>query len=93
MGQISRRGVEGSPTLLVEVLSPSTRNVDRIAKFALYAGYGVSFDWIVDPEQRDLTVFRLDGTTFAPAMHVTAGDVVGPPPFPALRFALDVPWP
>ncbi len=37
---IGPRGVQGAPTLLVEVLSPSTASVDRGRKFRLYARLG-----------------------------------------------------
>jgi Uma2 family endonuclease len=30
--QVSKRGIEGPPKLAVEVLSPTTRNVDRTVK-------------------------------------------------------------
>ena len=39
--QISKRGIEGPPLLLVEVLSPSTREYDRTAKANRYAMLGV----------------------------------------------------
>lgn len=36
-------------TLVVEVLSPSSRHVDRVRKFELYARMGIPNYWIVDP--------------------------------------------
>ena len=39
--RISERGIEGAPTLVVEILSPSTRETDRSAKLRLYASCGV----------------------------------------------------
>ena len=36
-------------TLVVEVLSPSSRHVDRVRKFELYARMGIANYWIVDP--------------------------------------------
>ncbi len=50
-GQVSRRGVEGPPLLVVEILSPSTRERDRTLKAQRYAALGVRHYWIVDPEQ------------------------------------------
>ena len=37
---ISERGIEGPPTLVVEVLSPSTAHLDRDRKMNLYAEHG-----------------------------------------------------
>lgn len=47
---VSARGIEEPPTLVVEILSPSTTLVDRSTKRQLYARYGIPFYWIVDPE-------------------------------------------
>lgn len=52
--------VEGSPDLLVEVLSPSTRRRDRGDKRGLYEEAGVREYWIVDPEARVVTQLVLE---------------------------------
>jgi Uma2 family endonuclease len=49
----------GVPTLLVEVLSPSTRGKDMIKKLSLYAFSGVQEYWVVDPENGTLLIYRL----------------------------------
>ena len=49
---LGRRGVEGAPTLAIEVLSPTTGTTDRTTKRDLYARYGVPYLWLVDPEAR-----------------------------------------
>jgi Uma2 family endonuclease len=78
---ISDRGIEGAPTLVVEVLSPSTARLDRDRKMKLYAEHGVPFYWIVDPESRSVEAYTLAGTAYA-----LAGRVMGEPgPLPPLR--------
>jgi Uma2 family endonuclease len=47
---IGKKAVLGVPSLLVEVLSPSTARVDRVKKLGIYARLGVPEYWIVDPE-------------------------------------------
>lgn len=42
-------GVRGAPDLVVEILSLSTANRDRVTKRKLYARYGVREYWLVDP--------------------------------------------
>lgn len=44
------------PSLIVEVLSPSTRNRDRKDKRTFYGDARVPEYWIVDPEQKTVTV-------------------------------------
>ena len=61
---ISDCGIDGAPTLVVEVLSPSTEARDRGVKQALYARYGVPFYWIVDPATRTVQVLRLSRDSY-----------------------------
>lgn len=61
---VTERAIEGAPTLVVEVLSPSTDARDRGVKQALYARYGVPFYWIVDPDARTVQALRLSGESY-----------------------------
>jgi Uma2 family endonuclease len=54
----------GVPDLIVEVISPGTREVDRGAKFSEYAQAGVREYWLVDPEARSIEVFVLRGRVY-----------------------------
>lgn len=56
----------GVPDLVVEVVSPGTREVDRGEKFYEYAKAGVQEYWIVDPEKRTVEVFVRRGQVFEP---------------------------
>ncbi|HEY8598973.1 MAG TPA: Uma2 family endonuclease [Thermomicrobiales bacterium] len=55
-GIIDDRRVNGVPTLVVEVLSPSNAEYDHEVKRAAYARAGVPEYWIVRPEERDTLV-------------------------------------
>ena len=44
------------PSLIVEVLSPSTRNRDRRQKRTFYGDARIPEYWIIDPEQKTVTV-------------------------------------
>lgn len=86
---ITRRGVIGSPDLVVEVLSPGTEGRDRGLKLRRYAAAGVPHYWILDTdgpyiEERVLgeAGYRVVGT-FGP------GKVFRPTIFPGLEIALD----
>jgi Uma2 family endonuclease len=54
---ISVRGIEGAPTLAVEIVSPHSRGIDRQRKIDLYARHGVPHYWIVDPEARSVEAY------------------------------------
>ena len=49
--------VEGVPSLVVEIVSPSTTTYDRVTKRNVYARYGVPEYWLVDFEAWTVTVF------------------------------------
>ncbi len=50
MQTIGQKAVFGAPSLIVEVLSPSTQHVDRGKKRAIYARFGVPEYWLADPD-------------------------------------------
>src|SRR3972149_4558938 len=75
----SERGIEGAPTLVVEVLSPSTARLDRGRKTQLYAEHGVPYYWIVDPESRSIEAYALAGAEDVRAGGVTSEPAVLPP--------------
>ncbi len=56
---IARRGIEGAPDVVVEILSPSTRRRDKLDKTKAYAKYRVPEYWIVDPESYSLELYLL----------------------------------
>ncbi len=49
---IIKKCVQGSPDLLIEILSPSNSRRDRVDKLSLYAQYRVAEFWIVDSAER-----------------------------------------
>jgi len=86
---ITRRGVEGAPDLVVEVLSESTESRDRGLKLRRYAAAGVPHYWLLDTEGPRIEErvlgddgYRLFGT-FGP------GEVFRPTIFPGLEIPLD----
>ena len=56
---IGEARVDGAPDLIVEILSPSTRDRDLREKAMLYAKSGVASYWIVDPVEETVTLHRL----------------------------------
>ncbi|HEY9085010.1 MAG TPA: Uma2 family endonuclease [Candidatus Tyrphobacter sp.] len=51
---IHERAIDGAPTIVVEVLSPSNKHVDLGKKRALYARYDIPEYWIVDVKARTI---------------------------------------
>ncbi len=52
--------VEGVADVLVEIISPSTRHIDRGKKMRLYAEHNVQELWLIDPDRRTAEFFHND---------------------------------
>ncbi len=73
--EATRTRLTGTPSLVVEVLSPSTRRQDLGSKRLAYAGSGVPAYWVVDPELPvTLIVFRLEGDAYVEEAMVAGED-------------------
>lgn len=53
-----------APSIVVEILSPSTARRDRIEKRRIYERNGVEEYWIVDPRKRSVQVYSLQGDCY-----------------------------
>jgi Uma2 family endonuclease len=84
--------LSGPPDLAVEVISESTKRLDREVKLKQYALYGVSECWLVDPEGESVEVFRLKEEGYELAEHLGFGDTLTSPLFPGLKLAVASLW-
>ena len=76
----SGRRLAGTPLLVVEVLSPSTRTVDLVLKRRVLEEAGVPSYWLVDPDDGVITVLELTDGAYR---EVARGDdVTVERPFP-----------
>jgi Uma2 family endonuclease len=89
---IVERGVEGAPTLVVEVLSPSTPSRDRGVKMRRYAAAGIPHYWILDPRPRALEAYRLGEGEYQLVGTFGPGTVFTPELFPGLEIPIDDLW-
>ena len=86
---VTDANVQGAPDIVVEVLSPSTRDRDLGVKGHLYARFGVREYWVIDPDDDTLTVFRLTDEGFHRHGPYHAGDQVTSPLFPDHRLMVE----
>ena len=89
---LGRRGIEGAPNLVVEILSPSTRARDRGIKLRRYAAAGVPHYWIVDPRTRALEARRLTEQGYELTGTYGPGSTFRPELFPGLEIPIDDLW-
>jgi len=85
-GILTDKNVQGTPDLIIEILSPSTRRADEVVKHGIYERFGVREYWIVDVRLQAVRVFREAGESFDPALSFCAGDVLTTPVLPGLEI-------
>ena len=61
--KIDKRGCNGAPDWMIEVLSPGTWHRDTRDKFDLYEEAGVGEYWLVAPGEQSITAYTLDRET------------------------------
>jgi Uma2 family endonuclease len=83
---LTKAGAEGAPNLVIEILSPSTAELDRIPKRKTYSAAGVQELWLVDPEKKTIEVYRLQTDSQHPAAVHQATDSFQSSCLPGLTF-------
>ncbi len=68
---ITRENIQGSPDLIVEILSDSTRRRDERLKRNLYEQHRVKEYWIVDPELDSVKCYRLQDGRYKVPQELT----------------------
>lgn len=83
---LTAHGVEGAPDLVIEVLSPKTAKLDKGMKRSVYARTGVQELWIVDPDRKEVQVYRLEESADIPAVVCRGRQKIESPLLPGLRI-------
>lgn len=58
--KLDDKGCLGAPDMIIEIISPSSTRNDKIKKFNKYEKAGVKEYWIVEPDQKFISVFILE---------------------------------
>lgn len=74
--KLDAKGCKGAPDLVIEILSPSSVRNDRLTKFNLYQRAGVREYWIVNPSEKSVQVFILEGGHYTAAALGSESDVL-----------------
>jgi len=87
---LTRTNVRGTPELVIEIGSPSTRKRDETIKRRLYERAGVSEYWFVDPDLETVRVYRLEGHVFARPLELSRerDETLTTPLLPGLELPL-----
>jgi Uma2 family endonuclease len=57
---VAEKNIQGAPDLVVEIVSPNTRERDLVLKKKLYAKFGAKEYWLVFLNEQKIEVYRLE---------------------------------
>ena len=80
-------GAEGPPDLVVEILSPKTRQLDLVNKKRVYARLGVKELWVIDPEPGTIAIHRFDRDQAEPVGVLFPNDTITTPLLPGFSIS------
>ncbi|WP_018133576.1 Uma2 family endonuclease [Effusibacillus pohliae] len=86
---ITKRGIEGIPDLVIEILSPFTIKRDRLGKLKTYEKYGIPEFWIVDSAGTYLEQYVLRGERYELADVFTGDEPVRSDRLPCVSFTMN----
>lgn len=88
---VTKRGIEGAPDLVVEIVSPGSRSRDKVVKMKTYGEHRVPEYWIIDTDSQTLEQYRLTdaGGSIYELIHLFEGnDQVTSDKLPCVSFAI-----
>jgi len=59
-GRFAEQYFDGAPDLIVEIVSPASRHIDRTVKYEEYETAGVPEYWLIDPDRQYAEFFQRD---------------------------------
>lgn len=89
---LTDKNVQGAPGLVIEILSPSTRQRDLTLKRQLFDREGVRECWVVDPERNSVAVYRRDSDgsfPLAATLEAGNGETLTTPLLPGWQLSLE----
>ncbi|MEW6378683.1 MAG: Uma2 family endonuclease [bacterium] len=87
-GIITTQNIQGAPDLLIEILSESSRRLDRLIKMKTYGKFGVEEYWLVDPAIDQVEIFRMKKTGLKLLKTYQGCQELVSPLFPGLKIDL-----
>ena len=87
--KLDQKGCQGTPDLMVEILSPKNSKHDVHTKFNLYQEAGVKEYWIVNPTDKLILVYTLVNDIFIGLKPQVEGEKIKSPLFSDIDIAVE----
>jgi Uma2 family endonuclease len=86
LAKVERSFIRSAPDLVVEVSSPSTRQLELVRKRELYERFGVPEYWFVDLDADRVEVYRLEGDKYRTPRLYARGEILEAAEIPGLAL-------
>lgn len=86
---VSKRGIEGPPDLVVEILSPHSVKRDKVGKLKTYEKYGIPEFWIVEASGTYLEQYVLKDAKYELVEVFTGEEPVRSERLPCVSFTMN----
>ena len=87
--KLDAKGCNGTPDLMIEIISPNNSKHDVHTKFNLYQEAGVKEYWIIEPNDKIILVYSLVNDEFIGLKPQVEGEKLKSPLFPELDIAIE----
>lgn len=86
--KLDEQGCNGSPDIIIEILSPGNTSKEMDLKFSLYEENGVKEYWLVEPNDRAVFVYVLQNGKYIGLKPFTEDNEISCQLYPDLKFAV-----
>jgi Uma2 family endonuclease len=87
--KLDARGCNGTPDLMIEIISSNNSKHDVHTKFNLYQEAGVKEYWMIEPNDKIILVYTLVNSEFIGLKPQVEGENIKSPLFPELNIAIE----
>ncbi|WP_229720194.1 Uma2 family endonuclease [Oceanobacillus neutriphilus] len=87
--KLDDKGCNGSPDMIIEILSPASIKLDRWIKYQLYEEAKVKEYWLVDPVNESVEIYLLIDEQYKFQGVFTKGETISVHTLPDLKLDLD----
>lgn len=87
--KLDKRGCNGAPDLIIEIISMKNSKHDVDTKFKLYEESGVLEYWIIEPYDKILLIYTLIDGKYIGLKPFSEGEKIASPLFPEMQIELE----
>ncbi len=87
--KLDKLGCNGSPDLVVEIISPGNTAHDTVIKYEIYEEAAIKEYWMIDPDKRMVLTFALQDRKYVGIKPYVEGQLIRSTLFPGLKIRVN----